>query len=249
MKPDVFVHVIFQIGPLQITDAILTIWFIMLVLAGLAFWLSKILVQSSEEQISVLQIFAEGTITVVESAIREILPQHYKLLTPFILSLWLFLGIANLIGLIPGFESPTRDISITAALAVIVFFSVHWFGIKIRGTKTYFKHYLSPSPILLPFHIISEISRTIALAVRLFGNMISLEMVAMILLLVAGFLMPVPILMLHIIEALVQAYIFGMLALIFIASAVLTHEQTAHEEAAQEGATQEDATQDKVKKT
>ena len=117
----------------------------------------------------------------------------------------------------------------------------------------YFKHYLSPSPILLPFHIISEISRTIALAVRLFGNMISLEMVAMILLLVAGFLMPVPILMLHIIEALVQAYIFGMLALIFIASAVLTHEETTHEETTQDGAIQEsvaleDVTHEKAKK-
>ena len=154
------------------------------------------------------------------------MPQYAKMLTPFILSLWLFLGFANLIGLIPLFESPTRDLSITSALAIIVFFSVHWFGIKTQGAKKYFQHYLTPSPLLLPFHIISEISRTIALAMRLFGNMISLEMVALILLFVAGFLMPVPILMLHIVEALVQAYIFGMLALIFIASGIQTQEQT-----------------------
>lgn len=226
MKPDVFVHVVFQLGPLQITDSIITIWFIMLVLAGLGFWLTKNLTQALEASPSILQIIAEGTINVVESTVREVLPQYTKMLTPFILSLWLLLGLANLIGLVPGFESPTRDLSITAALAIIVFFSVHWFGIKTQGAKKYFKHYLSPSPILLPFHIISEVSRTIALAVRLFGNMISLEMVAMILLLVAGFLMPVPILMLHIIEALVQAYIFGMLALIFIASAIQQQEQT-----------------------
>jgi len=161
---------------------------------------------------------------VVESVVHEVLPQYSKILTPFILSLWLFLGLANLIGLIPGFGSPTRDLSITSSLAVIVFFSVHWFGIKTQGAKKYFKHYLSPSPLLLPFHIISEISRTIALAVRLFGNMISLEMVALIILFVAGFLMPVPILMLHIIEALVQAYIFGMLTLIFIASGIQAQE-------------------------
>ena len=80
------------------------------------------------------------------------------------------------------------------------------------------RHYLEPNPILLPFHIISEISRTVALAVRLFGNMFSLEMAALLVLLVAGFLVPVPVLMLHIVEALVQAYIFGMLALIYIAS-------------------------------
>ncbi len=99
-----------------------------------------------------------------------------------------------------------------------MFLSVHWFGIRIHGWRTYLRHYLEPNPILLPFHIISEISRTVALAVRLFGNMFSLEMAALLVLLVAGFLVPVPVLMLHIIEALVQAYIFGMLALIYIAS-------------------------------
>jgi len=220
MQPDVFVDVVFQIGPLQITDSILTIWFITLVLFGLVYWLSKNL----KKHPNILQVVAEATIEVVESAIRDVLPQYDKLLAPFILSLWLFLGLANLIGLIPGFESPTRDLSITAALAVIVFLSVHWFGLKTQGAKKYLHHYISPSPILLPFHLISEVSRTIALAMRLFGNMISLEMIAMILLLVAGFLMPIPILMLHIIEALVQAYIFGMLALIYIASAIQTQE-------------------------
>ena len=88
---------------------------------------------------------------------------------------------------------------------------------RIQGLKNYLRHYLTPSPILLPFHLISEVTRTIALAVRLFGNMMSLEMVALLILLVAGFLVPVPILMLHIVEALVQAYIFGMLALIYVA--------------------------------
>jgi len=86
--------------------------------------------------------------------------------------------------------------------------------------KNYLHHYIAPNPILLPFHLISEITRTIALAVRLFGNMMSLEMAALLILMVAGFLAPVPILMLHIIEALVQAYIFGMLALIYVAGGI-----------------------------
>jgi F-type H+-transporting ATPase subunit a len=93
----------------------------------------------------------------------------------------------------------------------------------------YFRHYLSPSPILLPFHLLSEVSRTIALAMRLFGNMMSLELAVMLVLLVAGFLAPVPLLLLHIVEALVQAYIFGMLALIYIAGA-LQSQQKLHEE-------------------
>ena len=132
-------------------------------------------------------------------------------------SLWIFLVVSNLSGLIPGVHSPSRDLSATVALAVVVFLSVHWFGIKDQGIKSYLRHYLKPNPILLPFHVLSEITRTIALAVRLFGNMMSLEMAAMLILLVAGFLAPIPILMLHIIEALVQAYIFGMLALVYIA--------------------------------
>jgi F-type H+-transporting ATPase subunit a len=110
---------------------------------------------------------------------------------------------------------------------------VHWYGIRIQGLKSYLQHYLKPSPILLPFHLLSEVTRTIALAVRLFGNMMSLEMVALLILMVAGFLMPVPILMLHIVEALVQAYIFGMLALIYIAGGLQTQqprEQTTGED-------------------
>ena len=105
-------------------------------------------------------------------------------------------------------------------LAILVFLSAHWFGIRLQGVKAYLRHYLTPSPVLLPFHIISEITRTIALAVRLFGNIMSLEMAALLILLVAGFLAPIPILMLHIIEALVQAYIFGMLALIYVAGGI-----------------------------
>ena len=100
-----------------------------------------------------------------------------------------------------------------------MFLSVHWFGIRSEGSSATCGTICRPTPILLPFHIISEITRTVALAVRLFGNMMSLEMAALLVLLVAGLLVPVPLLMLHIVEALVQAYIFGMLALIYIAGA------------------------------
>ena len=103
---------------------------------------------------------------------------------------------------------------------MVVFTSTHWYGIRSAGLAAYLRHYLRPSPILLPFHVIGEITRAVALAVRLFGNMMSLEMAALLVLLVAGFLVPVPILALHVVEALVQAYIFGMLALIYVAGGI-----------------------------
>ena len=162
----------------------------------------------------------EAIVSIIEDSIRDVAPQHVQQIMPFIGTLWVFLVFANLIGLIPGLHSPTRDLSATAAMALLVFLSVHWYGIRLQGLKNYLLHYLKPSPILLPFNLISEVTRTIALAVRLFGNMMSMEMIAMLMLLVAGFLVPVPILMLHIIEALVQAYIFGMLALIYVASSL-----------------------------
>jgi F-type H+-transporting ATPase subunit a len=140
-----------------------------------------------------------------------------------------FLVIANLSGLVPGVHSPMRDLSATTALALVVFLSTHWFGIRIQGVKNYLRHYLVPSPILLPFHLVSEVTRTIALAVRLFGNIMSLEMAALLVLLVAGFLAPVPILMLHVIEALVQAYIFGMLALIYVAGGIQSQQLRQHD--------------------
>ena len=167
-----------------------------------------------------LQTAAEGIVVTIENAIAAVAPGYTRQIMPFIGSLWLFLVIANLSGLIPGVHSPTRDLSATTALALLVFLSTHWFGIRIQGPKNYLRHYLTPSPILLPFHLVSEITRTIALAVRLFGNIMSLEMAALLILLVAGFLAPVPILMLHVIEALVQAYIFGMLALIYVAGSI-----------------------------
>lgn len=209
-------ELIFALGPLQIGASIITTWGIMLAITTIA-WLST---RHLDMLPGSVQTTVEGIVATIDEVITAVAPEHGRQIMPFIASLWLFLIIANLVSLIPGLHSPTRDLSVTSALAVLVFFSVHWFGIKTQGLNNYLHHYLSPSPILLPFHIISEFTRTLALAIRLFGNMMSLEMAAMLILLVAGFLAPIPILMLHIIEALVQAYIFGMLALIYLASAI-----------------------------
>ena len=207
------VNTVFQLGPLSVTTTVVTTWVIMAAIALFA-WLTT---RRLRIEPGSLQSGIEGVVSVLEETVRGVAPEQARQIMPFIASLWLFLIVSNLSGLIPGVHSPTGDLSATAALAMLVFLSVHWFGIRSQGLRAYLRHYLTPSPLLLPFHIISEITRTVALAVRLFGNIMSLEMAAVLILLVAGFLAPIPILMLHIIEALVQAYIFGMLALIYVA--------------------------------
>lgn len=203
-------------GDLVISQTVFTTWLIMLLMVGLSFLVTrKLSIKPGRAQAAV-----EGVIGAMSTAVRSVIPDKWSLVFPFIATVWLFLIFANLSGIVPGLRSPTDDLSCTSAFAIIVFFSVHWFGIKSEGPKSYLHHYLSPTPLMLPFHIISEISRTIALALRLFGNMMSLQLAGIMILAVAGFLIPVPILMLHIVEALVQAYIFGMLALIYIASGI-----------------------------
>jgi F-type H+-transporting ATPase subunit a len=208
--------VIFYIGPFGITSIVVTTWGIMLVL-GVSCWLATRRLSLNPGR---LQTMLEGVVSAMEESIQAVLPGRAQQLLPFIATLWIYIVIANLTGLIPQLHSPTANLSVTAGLAILVFLSVHWFGIRSDGMRQYFKHYLSPTPLLLPFHLISEVTRTVALAVRLFGNMMSLELVALLVLLVAGLLVPVPLLMLHIVEALVQAYIFGMLALIYVAGAM-----------------------------
>jgi F-type H+-transporting ATPase subunit a len=218
---DMLIEPVIEFGPLAITSTVVTTW-VIIGIVWLGCWLitRRLSIEPGPAQTAL-----EGIVSTIEEAIATVEPAYARRLLPFIGSLWIFLVIANLSGLIPGAHSPTRDLSATAALAILVFLSTHWYGIRIAGLKNYLRHYMSPSPILLPFHLISEVTRTVALAVRLFGNMMSLEMAALLILLVAGFLAPVPILMLHIIEALVQAYIFGMLALIYVAGGLQSQQR------------------------
>ena len=211
-----FISVVFNIGPFAITNTVVMTWVIMLSLSMAAWAVSRRMSMVPGRW----QVIFEGVVVAIEEAIRTVLPDHHRQTMPFIATLWIFIVVANLVSLIPGMRSPTGDLSLTAGLAILVFLASHWYGIRTHGLKSYLHHYLQPNPILLPFHLISEITRTVALAVRLFGNIFSLQMAALLVLLVAGFLAPIPVLMLHIIEAIVQAYIFGMLALIYIAGAI-----------------------------
>jgi F-type H+-transporting ATPase subunit a len=221
-----FESILFRLGPLPISETVVTTWGLMLVLL-LVCWLFT---RRLNLEPGPSQVVLEGAVGTIQDAIEAVLPGYALIVLPFVGSLWIFVVFANLIGIIPGLHGPTADLSTTSALAVLVFLSVHWYGIRIHGLRHYLRHYVDPNPILLPFHIVGEISRTIALAVRLFGNIFSLEMAALLILLVAGFLVPVPVLLLHIVEALVQAYIFGMLAMIYIAGGIQSLELKKKEE-------------------
>jgi F-type H+-transporting ATPase subunit a len=217
-----------RIGPIVVAQTVITTWAVMLVLVVA----SALLTRRLRPVPGRLQTVVEAIVSTIRTAIAGVLPDQVDLVLPFVGTLWIFLVVANLFGVIPGVNAPTADLSATLALAVATFFFVHWAGIKSVGLRRYLAHYLQPNPIMLPFELISEISRTATLAIRLFGNMMSLELAALIVAGIAGFLVPIPLLLLHIVEALIQAYIFGMLALVYVASAIqLQHQRLAKGEA------------------
>jgi F-type H+-transporting ATPase subunit a len=221
MEPaGVIPSVLLRLGPLALSDTVALSLGVSLLLTFMAL----ALVRWSHARRGRLQLLVESSVEAMHGAVADVLPAHADLVFPFVSTLWVFIGAANLVGLIPGLRAPTSDLSVTAALAFAVFLSVHWFGIRAVGARAYFKHYLQPSPILLPFHLVGELSRTLALAIRLFGNIMSLELAALLVLMVAGLLVPVPLLLLHALEAVIQAYIFGMLALVYIAGGIQSHQ-------------------------
>jgi F-type H+-transporting ATPase subunit a len=211
-----FPEKVFEIGPVDITDTVLVTWLVMAVISIVCYVATRHLELKPTKVQELLEAFYDA----VDGTVRDVVPVDPALVVPVLGTLWILIGVSNLIGLIPGLSTPTADINATFALAVVAYSMSHVFGIKTRGLMGYLEHYKEPTWLLLPFHIMAEITRTIALAVRLFGNMLSGEMIALILLGIAGFLVPVPFHILHIIIGLIQAYIFGMLTLVFIAGGV-----------------------------
>jgi F-type H+-transporting ATPase subunit a len=165
-------------------------------------------------------IAAEFVVEHLEGVMRDMFGRDARPFVPLVVTLALFVGVANLLGLAPGMKSPTADFSTTAALAVIVFLAVPVYGIRTKGVKGYLKHYLEPTPFLLPLEIVSEVSRTVALAIRLFGNIASEELIIAVLLAIAGLIVPVPIMMLAVLTGVVQAYIFSVLTAVYLSAAV-----------------------------
>lgn len=165
------------------------------------------------------QNLLEVVVTGMRDQIRDVSQQEPGRYMPFVGTLFLFIAMANLLSIVPGYRPPTSSLSTAAALATCVFVAVPLFGIASRGVLGYFKQYLQPTILMLPFNLIGELSRTLALAVRLYGNMMSGTVIAAILVGFVPLFVPVMMQALGLLTGMIQAYIFAVLAMVYIASA------------------------------
>jgi len=215
LSPDDIIF--WQHGFLKLNATIVFTWGLMLVLAVGSKLVTRKL--STGLQRTRWQNLLEIVVTGIAKQIEEVgmsQPQKYL---GFLGTLFLFVAMASLFTIVPGYEPPTGSLSTTAALAICVFVAVPLFGIEQSGLGEYLKEYVQPTAIMLPFNIISELSRTLALAVRLFGNMMSGTMILAILLTITPFIFPIAMSALGLLTGMVQAYIFSILAAVYIAAA------------------------------
>jgi F-type H+-transporting ATPase subunit a len=212
--------VLLQIGPVAITRPVVTTWAIMAGL-GLASWFTTRRMSLQPDR---RQAVVEGIVTSVMGQIDEVIRKDPRPFLPLLGTLFIFLVTANLSGVLPGVEAPTSKLETPAALALIVFVAVHVFGVLARGPIGYLRSFAQPKLIMLPLNIISEITRTFSLMVRLFGNVMSGEFVIALVIALAGLFLPIPLMALEILVGLVQAYIFTILATVFIGAAINTAE-------------------------
>jgi len=214
--------ILWQRGLVKLNSTIVTTWALMLVLALGAWLITRRL--SADVQIPRWQNLLEILVSGIRDQIRDIgLPEPERFL-PFIGTLFIFIAFSNLCTILPGYEPPTGSLSTTTALALCVFVAVPFYGILENGLAAYLKSYFEPTFLMLPFNIIGELTRTLALAVRLFGNIMSGTMIVAILLSVAPLFFPVLMMALGLLTGLVQAYLFGILATVFIAAAARSRE-------------------------
>jgi F-type H+-transporting ATPase subunit a len=216
LSPDELIY--WQSGPFKLNATIVFTWGLMIVLVLGARLITRRL--STELQRSRWQNLLEIVVIALESQIREVGLREPRKHLGFLGTLLLFVAASALCTVIPGFEPPTGSLSTTVALALCVFVAVPSFGIAEQGLRSYLASYAEPTVVMLPFNVISEVSRTLALAVRLFGNMMSGAMIIAILLTITPFLFPVVMTVLGLLTGMVQAYIFFVLATVYIAAAV-----------------------------
>ena len=221
LTPDQQIY--WQYGFFKLNGTIVFTWALMLVLTVGSKLITRHL--STGEKRTRLQDLVEIIVTTIESQIEEVGLPHPEKYLAFLGTLLVFVAAASLCTVIPGFQPPTGSLSTTAALALCVFVAVPFFGVEEQGLGRYLASYAKPTFIMLPFNIISEISRTLALAVRLFGNMMSGAMIIGILLTITPFLVPVVMTVLGLLTGMVQAYIFTVLAAVYIAAATRTRDR------------------------
>jgi F-type H+-transporting ATPase subunit a len=213
--------VVLWIGRVPVTATMITSFFISLALVGVVWVLRVALSRSPSSTPATLALL---TVEWLDRLVRDVAGRAEPALVALSGSLFLFIAACNLAGQLPGVRPPTASLATTSALAIIVFFAVPVAGIRARGVRGYLLGYFRPNPLLAPLHVISELSRTLALAMRLFGNMMSGHMVVALLVMLTGFLVPMPLMALDMLIGLLQAYIFAVLATVYVGAAIRTGE-------------------------
>ncbi len=209
--------VLFQLGPVPVTETMLTSTVISGVLLGGAWGLQRWTARDPQSRVATV---TRLVIRWLDATVTDIVGRPEPRLSLLVGGLFLFIAGCNLAGQIPGVSPPTASLATTSALAVIVFFAVPVFGIASQGIKRYALDYFRPNPLLFPLHIVSELSRTLALAFRLFGNIMSGHLLVAILISLSGFLVPMPFMALDMFIGLLQAYIFAVLTAVFVGAAL-----------------------------
>jgi len=211
--------VVFNLGPLQVTNTVVHTWIIMIIVSIVFIILGKNL----KVRPTRFQNALEWVMETIDHLIRDMIPEQPRLFLPIVGTLTIFITSANLGGLIPGLKSPTTDLNTPLALAIVVFFSVHYYGIRRKGLLGHLKHYVEPIFILLPIEVASELARTMSLTFRLFGNILGEEIVIAVLFLILPVLIPVPMMLFSIFTSVIQAYVFTLLTVVYISGAVEAH--------------------------
>jgi len=221
ISPDLIIFL--KIGDFTLNATIVFTWIVMGLLVITAWFVTRRL--SIEPPISRWQNLLEIIVTYIREQIREITVQQPDRYLPFLGTLFLFIAVSNILAIVPGYSPPTGSLSTTAALAICVFLAVPVYGITQHGLIGYLRHYSQPTVFMIPFHIINELSRTLSMAVRLFGNIMSGSMILAILLSITPLFVPIVMQVLGMLIGLVQAYIFAVLATVYIASATRIQEE------------------------
>jgi F-type H+-transporting ATPase subunit a len=207
---------LFHLGPVPITEPVVTTWALIGALAAASYAITRGLRRRPSRWQAVLEIL----VTTIEDQITETMQTPGRPFVPLLGSLFIFLAFANVLGVLPGVKPPTASIETAAALALIVFLAVHVYGLRRRGVRAYLGSYAKPTIVMLPLNVLSEITRTFSLMVRLFGNVLSGEFVIATVLALAGLFVPIPLMALEILIGLIQAYIFTVLAAVFIGAGI-----------------------------
>lgn len=215
--------ILLEWGWFKINSTILFTWLVMFLLSFGSWLITRKLTRKGS--LSRWQNLLEVLVNGIKVQIREVSRQDPGPYLPFVGTLFIFIAISNILAIVPGYTPPTSSLSTTAALAICVFVAVPIFGIAQQGVLNYLKQYIQPTFFMLPFNIIGELSRTLALAVRLYGNMMSGTIIVAILLTITPLIFPVVMQALGLLTGLIQAYIFAILAMVYIASASRAHQE------------------------